>query len=132
LLFITNLVGMTLAAAVTFIILGYAPIQRAKKGLLYTSIILATVTVPLMLSFSKLIEQNSIARMIESHYSINHKEIGINVLEIDLHNPKPIIKLESYTQEVLHKEDLVELKNEIEQSLKKSVELRVETKVIVR
>ncbi len=131
LLFVTNLVGITLAAAITFIILGYAPIQRAKKGLLYTSIILAAVTIPLMLSFAKLIEQNKIAKMIGSHYTFNDKKIEINILDIDLSEQKPIIKLETLSQEVLQKEDLYALKKAFELTIQKSIILKVHTKVLV-
>ncbi|MBN2824290.1 MAG: TIGR00341 family protein [Campylobacterales bacterium] len=132
LLFVTNLVGITLSAAVTFMVLGYAPIHRAKKGLFYTSIILATVAIPLVLSFGKLIEQNNIAKMMQTHYTINNKKIDINILDIDLSDQKPIIKLETLSQDVLTKEDLYALKKELEVSIQKSVVLKVETKVIVK
>ncbi|MBN2826236.1 MAG: TIGR00341 family protein [Campylobacterales bacterium] len=131
LLFVTNLVGITLSAAITFIILGYAPIQRAKKGLFYTTAILTTVAIPLILSFGKLIEQNKIAKMIQPHYTINRKNIEVNILDIDLSEQKPIIKLESLSQEVLSKEDLYALKKEFEATIQKSVVLKVHPKVIV-
>jgi len=132
LLFLTNLVGITLAAAITFIILGYAPIHRAKKGLIYTSIILVVVTIPLILSFSKLIEQNKIASMIKNKYTINNKNISIDILDIDLNEKKPIIKLESLSEDILKKEDLKDLKQQLELNLKKSIVLKVHSKIIIK
>lgn len=131
LLFLTNLVGITLAAALTFIVLGYAPIHRAKKGLIYTSIILMVVTIPLVLSFSKLIEQNTITSMIKEQYTINNKNISINVLDIDLHEIKPVIQLESLSEDVLGKSDLKDLKNQLELDIKKSIILKVNSKILV-
>ena len=58
LLFITNLVGITLSAALTFIVLGFAPVTKAKKGVFYTSIIMALVSIPLILSFMKVVDRN--------------------------------------------------------------------------
>ena len=58
LLFITNLVGITLSAAFTFMVLGFAPIKRAKKGIFYTSILMALIAIPLVLSFMQVVQKN--------------------------------------------------------------------------
>lgn len=57
LLFVTNLVGITLAAALTFLVLGYAPLVRARKGLMLTAVLLAVVAVPLSLSFQNMYQR---------------------------------------------------------------------------
>ncbi len=58
LLFLTNLVGITLSAALTFIVLGFAPLKKAKKGVFYTSIIMTIIAIPLVLSFLKVVDRN--------------------------------------------------------------------------
>jgi len=57
LLFITNIVGISLAAAVTFLVLGFAPFKTATKGLTITLMLMALITIPLYITFDKLVEQ---------------------------------------------------------------------------
>ncbi len=54
LLFITNLVGIILAASLTFLMLGFSPVSVAKKGIFYAMTLVAVVSVPLYISFSKM------------------------------------------------------------------------------
>ncbi|MDX5297835.1 MAG: TIGR00341 family protein, partial [Gammaproteobacteria bacterium] len=51
LLFLTNLAGIVLAAALTFLWLGYSPFNRARRGLLLSLILVGAVSVPLALGF---------------------------------------------------------------------------------
>lgn len=133
LLFITNLVGITLAAALTFIVLGYAPIYRAKKGLWYTSAFLFVITIPLVLSFIKAIEQNRIYSTInEGHIVVGEKEVEIHVLEIDLSSQRPEIYIETESASLLQKEDLEAVKASIESELGSEIVLDVTSKTKVR
>src|SRR5690606_5365296 len=54
LLFLTNLVGITLAGVVTFMVLGYAPIKRATRGLGWTMLLLVLISIPLGISFNNI------------------------------------------------------------------------------
>ena len=54
LLFLTNLVGIVLAAALTFVVLGFSPIHIAKKGVMIWLAIVLVVSVPLYSSFTKM------------------------------------------------------------------------------
>ena len=54
LLFLTNLVGIVLAAALTFVVLGFSPIHIAKKGVTIWLAIALAVSVPLYNSFTKM------------------------------------------------------------------------------
>jgi uncharacterized hydrophobic protein (TIGR00271 family) len=60
LLLITNFVGIALAASVTFLVLGFAPFSRARKGLGITALIMMLVSAPLYLSFVHLVEKDTI------------------------------------------------------------------------
>lgn len=60
LLLITNFVGIALAASVTFLVLGFAPFSRARKGLGITVLIMLLVSAPLYLSFVHLVEKDTI------------------------------------------------------------------------
>jgi len=56
LLFITNLVGIVLAASMTFLFLGFSPVSVAKKGLLYAMVLVGIVSIPLAISFNQMRE----------------------------------------------------------------------------
>ncbi len=132
LLFLTNLVGITLAAAITFLVLGYSPINRAKKGIIYTSIILAMVTVPLIFSFNKVLAQNNIITKLNNHtYTENKKTITINILHVDLSKRQTAIFLQTNANDVLDNKDLNLLKHDIENTLQQKVVLNISTNTIV-
>lgn len=131
LLFITNLVGITLAAALTFTILGYAPITRAKIGLFYTSTALFIITIPLIVSFSRLVDENKIFNTIYPKYIINEKEIDVKVLELDLNKEIPLLHLETSSKEFINKADLKMLQKRISEKLNEKVILKVNTKVLI-
>lgn len=133
LLFLTNLVGITLSAAVTFLILGYSPIHRAKKGIIYTSVILVLVSIPLVISFGKAINQNNITRKLNNYvFMENSKTITIHVLNVDLSKNKPEIFIQTSSNDVLDKLDLNLLKQDIEGRLKQSVILNISTNTIIQ
>ncbi|MBC8237764.1 MAG: TIGR00341 family protein [Helicobacteraceae bacterium] len=132
LLFTTNLVGITLAAAITFLVLGYAPIHRAKKGLVYTSVILTAVTIPLVISFAKAIEQNNIiAELNDATYIQNNKRIRLHVLHVNLNKDFPEIFLQTNSNTVLDNNDLRLLKADIEKLLEQKIFLNISTNTIV-
>jgi len=84
LLFLTNLFGMILAASLTFVILGYAPVQRAKKGLVMPAVLLVAVSIPLIFSFYSLMLQSSDYAKLNKikELSIKGQKIELNILAI--------------------------------------------------
>jgi len=132
LLFLTNLIGITLAASITFLVLGYSPIHRAKKGIIYTFSILSIVTIPLVISFGKAINQNNITAKLNNQIFVeNNKTITLQILDVDLSKDKPEIFLQTNSNDVLAKTDLHLLKSDIEKKLKQSVVLNISTNTIV-
>lgn len=131
LLFTTNLVGITLAAAMTFLVLGYAPIHRATKGIIYTSGFLALVTIPLVISFMILLEQDKIIEQVQT-LALDSKSMKINVLSVDLTQKRPTISLEVHSDSIPTKEDLYDLKIKIEQTLHKEILLDVTPKITIK
>lgn len=133
LLFTTNLVGITLAAAITFLVLGYSPINRAKKGIIYTSVILAVVAIPLFFSFNKAITQNNIITKLNNHtFTRKDKTISIHILNVNLSKKQTEIFLQTNSDDVLDKTDLKLLKNDIENILKQDVTLNISTNTIIK
>lgn len=57
LLYVTNLLGITLSCMLTFLIAGCAPMERARKPLVLTLVFTVILLIPLSVSFVKLITQ---------------------------------------------------------------------------
>lgn len=62
LLFLTNLAGMILAAALTFLILGYSPFRLARRGLFISFLLVVVVTVPLVFGFLRMVGEHRIVK----------------------------------------------------------------------
>jgi uncharacterized membrane protein len=57
LLYLTNLLGITLSCMLTFLLVGYATLHRARTPLIWTFALTAILVVPLGVSFFKLVQQ---------------------------------------------------------------------------
>ncbi|MEG4822952.1 DUF389 domain-containing protein [Microcoleus sp. M2_C2] len=57
LLYLTNLLGITLSCMLTFLMAGYTPLHRARKAIFWALALTAILVIPLGVSFAELIEQ---------------------------------------------------------------------------
>ena len=134
LLFMTNLIGITLSAALTFIVLGYSPVTKAKKGLYYTTALLSIVSIPLVFSFLEMIEKNNYLQNLESIKSItlNQEEVELNIFDVKLSDGVLVVNLQSVSSKSLTHEQYIKIKKSIEKKLKERVVLEISPKIIVR
>ena len=123
LLFMTNLAGITLAAALTFLILGFAPVKRATKGIVWTSLFLVAVTIPLFISFFQVVEQNKIFKQLKSAESIvfDGKTITIQAISVDLSRKVPVIYIRARSNSALHDAELQKIRLHINKVLQRPV-----------
>lgn len=82
LLYATNLIGITVAGAIVFLIMGYTPLKLAKKGLAISVAVIVLLIVPLALSMRELVLENQISS------SVRHilKEKTFTFRGVQLHN----------------------------------------------
>jgi len=66
LLYLTNLIGITVAGALVFLVRGYTPLHRAKRGLLVSTVLLSVLVIPLGLSMRELVLENQLSRQIKN------------------------------------------------------------------
>lgn len=59
-LYLTNLLGITLACMLTFLIMGYSPIKQAGIALFWTLLLTGILLLPLTVSFAQLVEQTNL------------------------------------------------------------------------
>ena len=91
LLFLTNLTGIIMAAGLSFMILGFAPFSRAKKGIVLSVILVAIISVPLFLSFANMEKMAAIKKQLHSqHYEISGYKIQLQNIKLRTGNPLQI------------------------------------------
>lgn len=127
LLFVTNLVGITLSAALTFIVLGFAPVKKAKKGLFYTSVLMVIITIPLFFSFMKVVDKYEYFNKLNSVKSIvlNDNKIELKIQSVDNKKDKIFINIEIISIKYLSFDDYIIIKNKLQERVDKQIVLKI-------
>jgi uncharacterized hydrophobic protein (TIGR00271 family) len=123
LLFLTNLIGIMLAASVTFLALGFAPVSRARKALLLSLSLVALIAIPLGLAFQGMVHRNSIHLAVSSLGDAYPEDGVFEVREVILGAPKPVIRLQVRVRGRWDDQMLARQKARIEQRLGQPVEV---------
>ncbi len=125
LLFITNFVGIIFAASLTFLVMGFSPIKRAKKGLTYALVTALIVAIPLYLSFTTMAFDSRVLSVLEDkEYVVAGKTVHIENVELK-HADVLIVKCDFIVQETLNYEELVEFKKTLQSELDMPLDLEV-------
>ncbi|SFV56036.1 putative integral membrane protein [hydrothermal vent metagenome] len=104
LLFTTNLIGIVLAGAITFMVLGYAPIKVAKRGIVAWSIIATLITIPLYHSFEAMRDRSNIQKNLSDlKFYIDEKPIYLSRVEYRKGISKDEVRCEVILNEKLTK-----------------------------
>ena len=84
-LYATNLVGITFAAILVFILMGYGPIKKAKKSIMVSLLLVVTLAVPLALSMRELLLEDQLAskiRQILSEKTYTFRGVQLQKVEV--------------------------------------------------
>ncbi|WP_019613788.1 TIGR00341 family protein [Psychromonas ossibalaenae] len=126
LLFLTNLAGIVFAASLTFLILGFAPFTRAKKGLSIALIAVIVVSIPLLLSFIRLSDEAEIVQKLQGQVIGN-----VVIRNIHARAVEPLqLSIQLVTPTSLTGVELDSIKQAIEAKLQRKVIM--EAQVIIR
>ncbi len=88
LLFLTNLTGIIMAAGISFMILGFAPFSRAKKGIFISFFLVAIISVPLFLSFEKMQKMAEVKKQLRSqNYEISGHVLQLRNIKLRVGTP---------------------------------------------
>jgi len=124
LLFVTNLVGIIMAAALTFMMLGFSPLHIAKKGISYASILVLIVSIPLYISFDKMIEKVQVEQILSRfEHKIGDKEIYLQNIKLQKHGSKLEVRCEVISSDILSKKEKSLLKQKISDEVGENVEV---------
>jgi len=126
LLFTTNLVGIVLAAALTFVVLGFSPLRVAKKGIFIWLIIVSLVAIPLYSSFKQMEEDIKMQRVLANlSFTLGEHEVRLTHVKLIHHPKKDEIRTEVVSTGILNKEEKKTLKEAILKSLDKEADVIV-------
>lgn len=121
LLLMTNLAGIILAAAVTFLVLGFSPFRLAQKGLVVSTILVILVSLPLALGFNRIVKENRIINR------LNDWEVeGVVLRDINILSINPLsLSLRVISETPLDNNDIDLLKTKLEERLNEEVDLEI-------
>ena len=130
LLFITNLVGIALAAALTFLVLGYAPIVKARRGLTLSMALMLTIAVPLTWSFQTMYSVWQVEQKVDNlSLDIHGKLLYLNALQVQIKSSETLLKLEVSSNSEVTIADLTALKEQLELLLNTPIKLDVTPRI---
>lgn len=88
LLFLTNLTGIIMAAGVSFMVMGFAPFSRAKKGIMISVFLVAIISVPLFLSFENMQNMAEVKKQLRSkNYEISGHTLQLRNIKLRAGTP---------------------------------------------
>ncbi|MEP4146437.1 MAG: TIGR00341 family protein [Halioglobus sp.] len=121
LLLTTNLVGISLAASATFLVLGFAPFTRARRGLGVSLMIAAIVSVPLYIAYDHLIERSRLQERVPAgEFRLLDQNVHVGEVTVTLAEPV-LVSVVVSSAERLENTHLDELKRMIGDELDREI-----------
>lgn len=122
LLLLTNLGGMVLAGALTFLFLGFSPFRLARQGLIIAAISVVVLSIPLGLGFYRMVFEENIIEAVES-YDFN-KSIELKDINVTQFNPLTI-SVRIISDHSLTTSEIDDIKASLEKRLDREISLEV-------
>ncbi|MCC5928112.1 MAG: TIGR00341 family protein [Cyclobacteriaceae bacterium] len=121
LLLLTNLAGIVLAGAVTFLLLGFSAFKLARRGIFLVFIFVALLSLPLGFGFSRMVKEHKIITALDGW-----EAEGTMLREVKINRMDPlVISLKIVSDKPIYEEELDDIKNLIEKRLGRDVELEI-------
>jgi len=125
LLFSTNLVGIILAATLTFRVLGYSAVIKNKRNVGIVMLMLALITVPLYFSYDDIVEKLVLEKSwTKERFLVNGKYLIVQKARLTHHKEKLIITMDILARERLTRADM--------DIFQKKIQENYSTKLIIR
>ena len=132
LLFFTNLVGIIIAAVMTFNVLGFSNVVKSKKSVLFIFALMLSVSYPLYISYDQMIQKYKIANTLEQHrFIVNNKYIIVKSVDVNFFGDMKVFDLDIVVREALERDDLEKLKGDIERLFGDKLFIKTEVEYIL-
>ncbi|MEW6168556.1 MAG: DUF389 domain-containing protein [Pseudomonadota bacterium] len=131
LLFLTNLVGIASTAALTFLVLGYAPIQTAARGLRMLAAALVALALPLYFSFDRIVEVWRLERQLQrAVLSTGQREVQLREPRVAIEDGRVVVAATVVAPELLGTAEIDALKDELERRVQREVRVELDLRVV--
>ena len=127
LLFSTNLIGITLAATFTFRLLGYSPVVRDKRGVIFIMLLLIVITIPLYLSYNELVDTIVLEKSWQQErFLVNDKYLIVQRAEIGQQRNEKLLFVKVLVREPLTRKDLNQVRKKIQSNFSDTIRIRMQ------
>jgi len=125
LLFLTNFVGIVLAATLTFRILGFSGVVKGKRGLSIVCLSLIAVSIPLFMAYQEITEKAAFEKgwRFERFY-VNGKYLIVQKADLITTGRKKVLTVEILAREQLNRGDLTEFKRKVKKNFPDDLVIR--------
>ncbi len=125
LLFSTNLVGIILAAAYTFRVLGFSPVIRHKKGVAFVSLTMIIIAIPLFFSYQRIIEKTALEKSWQTErFLVNGKYLIVKDADLTNLKDRKVLYVNLMARDQLTRHDLALFKEKIQSNFDKKLIVR--------
>ncbi|MBM9512515.1 TIGR00341 family protein [Desulfogranum marinum] len=125
LLFSTNLIGITLAAAYTFRVLGFSAAVRNKRGVALIAITMALIAIPLFLSYKQIVSKAELEKSWQTErFLVNGKYLIVREANLTNLKDKKVLYVNLLARDQLNRHDLAQFKRKIQGNFDKKLIVR--------
>lgn len=125
LLFSTNLIGITLAAAYTFRVIGFSAAVRNKRGVALIAITMALIAIPLFLSYKQIISKAKLEKSWQTErFLVNGKYLIVREANLTNLKNKKVLYVNLLARDQLSRQDLAQFKRKIQRNFDKKLIVR--------
>ena len=127
LLFATNIVGISLAATATFLVLGFAPFRLARRGLTISLVLMAVITVPLYYTFANVVERARILKQIPTgQFELEGLQVQLRDVSVRVGRSTPVVRVGMSSSQRIDEQHVEALKDLISERIGGPVFLEAE------
>ncbi len=125
LLFSTNLIGIILAATMTFRILGFSPAVQNKRGLTVVFLFLFLISIPLYMAFQGIVERSLFENnWRHERFLVNEKYLIVQHATLNRIFNKKVLTVEIHTREPLNRYDMNIFKQKVKRNFSDDLYIR--------
>ena len=132
LLFSTNLIGIVVAAALTFRLLGYSSAVHNKRGIGIVLMFLIAICIPLFVSFEGIVERERLeASWEKERFLVNGKYLIVHKTKMQRFQKSQILDVQIHAREELNRSDLNEFRRKIKRNFGDDIVIRAQVSYIL-
>jgi len=132
LLFSTNLIGIVVAAALTFRLLGYSSAVHNKRGISIVLLFLVAICFPLFVSFNGIVERSSLeSSWKKERFLVNGKYLIVHRTKMHKIEKTKVLDIHIYARAQLDRSDLNEFRRKVKKNFGDEIVIRAQVSYIL-